>query len=91
MGLLLWLIVLLAIAWGLADFQLRARIEDDVQQQTASRPAPVVASRPEPNTAPDVSPPAPQNPPSDTADTATDAAPATPGQTAPAGERAPDQ
>lgn len=91
MGLLLWLIILLGIAWGLADFQLRARIEDDGQQQTAPRPAPGVAGRPGPSTAPDAAPLPPQNPSGDTVDTATDSAPTTLGQTTPTGERAPDQ
>ena len=47
MGLFLWLLVLLAIAWGLADYQLQSRIEAPppavVSKPSSARPAPPVA------------------------------------------------
>jgi hypothetical protein len=47
MGLFLWLLVLLAIAWGLADYQLQSRIEapppPTVSKPVPAKPAPPVA------------------------------------------------
>lgn len=51
MGLFLWLIILLAIAWGVADFQLQSRIENP--------PPPL----PVPKVAPAALPPAEAAPP----------------------------
>lgn len=41
MGLFLWLIILLAIAWGLADFQLQSRIEQEPPPAPTAKPVPV--------------------------------------------------
>jgi hypothetical protein len=38
MGLFLWLIILLAIAWGVADFQLQSRVEAEPQPAAMTRP-----------------------------------------------------
>ncbi len=50
MGLFLWLLVLLAIAWGLADYQLNSRIEvpppATVSKALPAQPAPPVADAP---------------------------------------------
>ena len=51
MGLLVWLIILLAIAWGVADFQLQGRIEP------APPPLPVPKSAPAAPLQADVAPP----------------------------------
>jgi len=39
MALFLWLIILLSIAWGLADFQLQSRIEREPPPVPVTRPA----------------------------------------------------
>ncbi len=41
MALFLWLIILLAIAWGLADFQLQSRIEQEPPPAPLAKPVPV--------------------------------------------------
>ncbi|MCX7155387.1 MAG: hypothetical protein NTW45_02950 [Rhodocyclales bacterium] len=51
MGLFLWLIILLAIAWGVADFQLQSRIEGPppplpVPKIVPAAPAPAEAAPP---------------------------------------------
>lgn len=50
MGLFLWLLVLLAVAWGLADYQLNSRIEapppPTVSKPLPAKPAPPVADAP---------------------------------------------
>ncbi|OHC70421.1 MAG: hypothetical protein A3H93_13645 [Rhodocyclales bacterium RIFCSPLOWO2_02_FULL_63_24] len=75
MGLFLWLIILLGIAWSLADFQLRARIEDDIPPPTATRPAPATASSPEASNPPDAPSSVTQAQSSDSTDTPTESAP----------------
>jgi hypothetical protein len=67
MGLFLWLLVLLAVAWGLADYQLNSRIEAP-PPPTVSKPLP---AKPLP---PVVDPPAADA----TSDPATDDKPAAP-------------
>jgi hypothetical protein len=50
MGLFLWLLVLLAVAWGLAEYQLNSRIEvpppPTVSKPLPAKPAPPVADAP---------------------------------------------
>jgi len=50
MALFLLLIILLAVAWGLADYQLQSRIEQAPPPAPVTRPAPVVP--PQTNVAP---------------------------------------
>lgn len=71
MALFLWLIILLAIAWGLADFQLQSRIE-------APPPAavPKSASASAPPTPLDVAPPVVETPASASSAAGADAPPA---------------
>ena len=42
MALFLWLIILLSIAWGLADYQLQSRIEREPPPTPVTRPVPAV-------------------------------------------------
>ncbi|MCX7167241.1 MAG: hypothetical protein NTV11_13330 [Rhodocyclales bacterium] len=45
MGLLVWLILLLAIAWGVADFQLQSRIEREPPPVPVTKRVPVIPTK----------------------------------------------